>query len=365
MILPDVITPRLAGVALELEAGDVAVLSSSVFHTSRPNTSAAPRRIHLAQYSLGPLRWGADALARARLAQGGAACPPAAAARAEPSGLPPLVLAVPARAGERGLAAAAAGGDTAALNGATRVEARTCGDSAAGLLAASSWLRAARQAGSPLVLRRLGARLPCVREWAAAPAQALAARGGALGVRAFVSSSGRLWLDGSNAPQAVLSASMSAETSLGAFLGGNGGGGGGGGLAARWAHRYLVKNLDGGDFGIAEASGAAAALRAATCGEATDALLAAFDAPPVYQKLFVAAGRTRTQARELPSTYPAAHPHTSRFRRPPTGASVAPQHHRHPPPDSRLPTPATLLYAASRLPSTPTPSLPTDSAAAS
>ena len=40
MILPDVITPRLAGVALELEAGDVAVLSSSVFHTSRPNTSA-------------------------------------------------------------------------------------------------------------------------------------------------------------------------------------------------------------------------------------------------------------------------------------------------------------------------------------
>jgi hypothetical protein len=281
--------------------------------------------------------------------------------------------------------AAAAGGGTAAFNRATRVEARTCADSAAGLLAAFSWLRAARQAGSPLILRRLGARLPCVHEWATAPARALAACGGALGVRAFVSSSGRLWLDSSNAPQAVLSASMSAETSLGAFLGGggnggnvgnggnggggggggSGGGGGGGGLAARWAHRYLVENLDGGDFGSAEASGAAAALRAATCGEATDALLAAFDAPPVYQKLFVAAGRTRTQARELPSTYPAAHPHTSRFRRPPTGASVAPQHHRHPPPDSRLPTPATLLYAASRLPSTPTPSLPTDSAAAS
>ena len=61
-----------------------------------------------------------------------------------------------------------------------------------------------RQAGSPLVLPGLGARLPCVREWAAAPARALAARGGALGVRAFVSSSGRLWLDGSNAPQAWL-----------------------------------------------------------------------------------------------------------------------------------------------------------------
>ena len=41
-----------------------------------------------------------------------------------------------------------------------------------------------------------------MREWAAAPARALAARGGALGVRAFVSGSGRLWLDGSNAPQA-------------------------------------------------------------------------------------------------------------------------------------------------------------------
>ena len=44
---------HVAGVALELEAGDVAVLSSSVFHTSRPNASAAPRRIHLAQHSLG------------------------------------------------------------------------------------------------------------------------------------------------------------------------------------------------------------------------------------------------------------------------------------------------------------------------
>ena len=77
----------------------------------------------------------------------------------------------------------------------------------------------------------------------------------------------------------------------------------------------------------------------ATCDEATDALLAAFDAPPVYQKLFVAAGRTRTQARELPSTQPAAQPHTHRFRRPPTGASVAPQHHRHPPPTSRLSPP--------------------------
>ena len=126
-----------------------------------------------------------------------------------------------------------------------------------------------RQAGSPLVLRGLGARLPCVREWAAAPARALAACGGALGVRAFVSSSGRLWLDGSNAPQAVLSASMSAETTLRAFLGGDGDGGGAG-LAARWAHRYLVENLDG-DFGSAEASAAAAALRAATCGEATAA----------------------------------------------------------------------------------------------
>ena len=100
----------MPGVALELEPGDVAVLSSAVihtnpnpnpnpnsnpgpdpnpnpnppnpnpspnpspkqvFHTSRPNTSAAPRRIHLAQYSLGPLRWGAAALARARLAQAG------------------------------------------------------------------------------------------------------------------------------------------------------------------------------------------------------------------------------------------------------------------------------------------------------
>eukprot|EP00964_Phaeocystis_antarctica_P117525 scaffold81352_cov60-Phaeocystis_antarctica.AAC.1 len=201
---------HVAGVALELEAGDVAVLSSSVFHTSRPNASTAPRRIHLAQYSLGPLRWGAAALARARLAQGGAARPPAAATRAEPSGLPPLVLAVPARVSERGSAAAAAGADAAALNHATRVEARTCEEGAAGLQAATSWLRAARQAGSrqagsPLVLRRLGARLPCVLEWAAAPAQALAARGGALGVRAFVSSSGRLWLDGSNAPQAMLS----------------------------------------------------------------------------------------------------------------------------------------------------------------
>ena len=291
--------------------------------------------------------------------------PPAAAAPEPRSQSPPAEASRDAFPHREVPDAAAAGGGTAAFNRATRVEARTCADSAAGLLAAFSWLRAARQAGSPLILRRLGARLPCVHEWATAPARALAACGGALGVRAFVSSSGRLWLDGSNAPQAVLSASMSAETSLGAFLGGNGGGGGGGGLAARWAHRYLVENLDGGDFGSAEASGAAAALRAATCGEATDALLAAFDAPPVYQKLFVAAGRTRTQARELPSTYPAAHPHTSRFRRPPTGASVAPQHHRHPPPASRLPTPATLLYAASRLPSTPTPSLPTDSAAAS
>ena len=236
--------------------------------------------------------------------------------------------------------AAAVGGGTAAFNRATRVEARTCEEGAAGLLAAASWLRVARLAGSPLVLRRLGARLPCVLEWAAAPAQALAACGGALGVRAFVSSSGRLWLDSSNAPQAVLSASMSAETTLGAFLSGGRGGNGGAGLAARWAHRYLVENLDGdGDFGIEEACGAAAALRAATCGEATDALLAAFDAPPVYQKLFVAAGRTRTQARKLPSTQPAAHPHTRRFRRPPTGASIAPQHHRHPPPASRLPPP--------------------------
>ena len=194
--------------------------------------------------------------------------------------------------------AAAVGGGTAAFNRATRVEARTCEEGAAGLLAAASWLRVARLAGSPLVLRRLGARLPCVREWAAAPAQALAACGGALGVRAFVSSSGRLWLDGSNAPQAVLSASMSAETTLGAFLGSGGGGNSGAGLAARWTHRYLVENLDGdGDFGSEEACGAAAALRAATCDEATDALLAAFDAPPACRKLSVAAGRIRTQAR--------------------------------------------------------------------
>ena len=116
-------------------------------------------------------------------------------------------------------------------------------------------------------------------------------------MRAFVSSSGRLWLDGSNAPQAVLSASMSVETTLRAFLGGDGDGGGAG-LAARWAHRYLVENLDGGgDPGSEAACGAAAALRAATCGEATGALLAAFDAPPAYQKLAVAAGRIRTQAR--------------------------------------------------------------------
>ena len=147
------------------------------------------------------------------------------------------------------------------------------------------------------MLHQLSARVPCVREWAPAPARALAACGGALGVRAFVSSSGRLWLDGSNAPQAVLSASMSAETTLHAFLGGDGDGGGAG-LAARWAHRYLVENLDGGgDPGSEAACGAAAALRAATCGEATGALLAAFDAPPAYQKLAVAAGRIRTQAR--------------------------------------------------------------------
>ena len=80
-----------------------------------------------------------------------------------------------------------------------------------------------------------------------------------------------------------------------AFLGGDGDGGGAG--LARWAHRYFVENLDGGgDPGSEAACGAAAALRAATCGEATGALLAASDVPPADQKLAVAAGRIRTQA---------------------------------------------------------------------
>ena len=254
-------------------------------------------------------------------------------------------------------AAAAAGGGTAAFNRATRVEARTCEEGATGLLAAASWLRVARLAGSPLVLRRLGARLPCVREWAAAPAQALAACGGALGVRAFVSSSGRLWLDGSNAPQAVLSASMTAETTLGTFLGG-GGNGEGANLAARWAHRYLVENLDGdGDFGSEAACGAAAALRAATCGEATDALLAAFDAPPARQKLSVAAGRIRTQARPTSGQPTALLPPPPLPPRPappthlPTGNHNPPTHPRQSPPVSRLPpVPPTHLRSCSVTP---------------
>ncbi|KAK3277671.1 hypothetical protein CYMTET_14332 [Cymbomonas tetramitiformis] len=46
---------------LIMEPGDVAVFSSSVFHTSRPNASGAARRVHSCQFSQGVVRWGRDA----------------------------------------------------------------------------------------------------------------------------------------------------------------------------------------------------------------------------------------------------------------------------------------------------------------
>ena len=237
--------------------------------------------------------------------------------------LPPLVFAVPG-----GAAASEPSESSAATpNSATRIDVvDSAGDTDLG--AAAVRLRAARRARAPLLLRGVCATAPCVREWGGAegttPGAALAARGGGLAVRAFVSGSGELWLDGSSAPRAVLAACMSVETTLAAFLAGDGEGEGGGAAAAaaaavgRWPHRYLVENLgvgsadggetdgeahsaaggeaDGATDGTADSAAATAALRRDTSDAATAALLSAFDgAAPRYHKLFVAVGSTRTQ----------------------------------------------------------------------
>ena len=73
---------------------------------------------------------------------------PAAAAPAPRSPSPPAEAPRDALPRREVPGAAAAGSGTAAFNRATRVEARTCGEGSADLLAATSWLRAARQAGT-------------------------------------------------------------------------------------------------------------------------------------------------------------------------------------------------------------------------
>ena len=104
-------------------------------------------------------------------------------------------------------------------------------------------LRAARRAKTPLLMRSAARRLPCVAgAWgggAEDTATALCERAADAPVRAFVSPTGELWLDGGNSPRAVLTSTMSSETTLRGFLDEPAQG-----LGRHWPRRYLVEPLD-------------------------------------------------------------------------------------------------------------------------
>lgn len=147
-------------------------------------------------------------------------------------------------------------------------------------------LRAARRAKTPLLMRSAARRLPCVAgAWgggAEDTATALCERAADAPVRAFVSPTGELWLDGGNSPRAVLTSTMSSETTLRGFLDEPAQG-----LGRHWPRRYLVEPLDA----------PACSRLAADAKEAGFARLlsSAFGAPCRMHKFFVARGGTRTQ----------------------------------------------------------------------
>jgi hypothetical protein len=100
------------GVALRMRAGDVAVFSSELFHTSPPNGSAVrSRRAHLAQYSQGAVLWDRTMLRAYRSTRGEAspddddddgAWEVGGAATTDEGRPPPLMAAIPCRLGRAG-----------------------------------------------------------------------------------------------------------------------------------------------------------------------------------------------------------------------------------------------------------------------